>query len=111
MELFVLKQQDMEFQELPAQYLLLSLFANLVDNARKASQKGAHIYLTGQAEPDGYAVIVRDEGKGMEKTEIDKITQAFYMVDKSRSRKEGGAGLGMTLCQEIIRLHKASWLI
>ncbi len=145
MELFVLKQQDMEFQELPAQYLLrqvgylvevsmlhsetelvrqaekgviygeqdllLSLFANLVDNARKASQKGAHIYLTGQAESDGYTVIVRDEGKGMEKTEIDKITQAFYMVDKSRSRKEGGAGLGMTLCQEIIRRHKASWLI
>ena len=145
MELFVLKQQDMEFQELPAQYLLrqvgylvevsmlrsetelvrraekgvlygeqdllLSLFANLVDNARKASQKGAHIYLTGQAEPDGYTVIVRDEGKGMEKTEIDKITQAFYMVDKSRSRKEGGAGLGMTLCQEIIHLHKATWLI
>ena len=43
-----------------------------------------------------------------EKTEIDKITQAFYMVDKSRSRKEGGAGLGMTLCQEIIHLHRGT---
>ena len=33
------------------------------------------------------------------------------MVDKSRSRKEGGAGLGMTLCQEIIRQHHARWTI
>ena len=56
-------------------------------------------------------MTVRDEGKGMDPAEIEKITQAFYMVDKSRSRKEGGAGLGMTLCQEIIRLHKASWNI
>lgn len=31
------------------------------------------------------------------------------MVDKSRSRKEGGAGLGMTLCNQIVALHGASW--
>lgn len=145
MELFVLKQQEMEFQKLSARYLLrqvkyltevsmlrsetelvqeaedgciygepdllISLFANLVDNARKASEKGNSIYLTGKKEPEGYIVTVRDEGKGMDPAEIEKITQAFYMVDKSRSRKEGGAGLGMTLCQEIIRLHKASWNI
>lgn len=91
--------------------LLISLFSNLVDNARKASPKGRHIYLQGTCRPDGYRVVVRDEGKGMPPEEIDKITQAFYMVDKSRSRKEGGAGLGMTLCQEIIRLHNARWII
>ena len=33
------------------------------------------------------------------------------MVDKSRSRKEGGAGLGMTLCNRIIKVHKATWKI
>ena len=91
--------------------LLLSLFSNLVDNARKASKKGQRVYLRGFCQPDGYLVVVRDEGKGMPAGEIDKITQAFYMVDKSRSRREGGAGLGMTLCQEIIHLHHARWTI
>lgn len=91
--------------------LLLSLFSNLLDNARKASKKGGHICFQGYCRPDGYAVTIRDEGKGMPPGEIEKITQAFYMVDKSRSRKEGGAGLGMTLCQEIIRQHHARWTI
>lgn len=36
---------------------------------------------------------------------MEKITQPFYMVDKSRSRKEGGAGLGLALCSRIAALH------
>ena len=91
--------------------LLLSLFSNLVDNARKASKKGQKILLKGISRQDGYTVVVQDKGKGMPSGEIEKITQAFYMVDKSRSRKEGGAGLGMTLCKEIIELHHARWII
>ena len=39
--------------------------------------------------------------------EVTRITEAFYMVDKSRARKEGGAGLGMTLCSRIVGLHHA----
>lgn len=89
--------------------LLISLFANLLDNARKASEAGDTTYLYGKVMSDGYKVIIRDEGKGIPKDEIAKITQAFYMVDKSRSRKEGGAGLGMTLCNEIVHLHGAKW--
>ena len=42
---------------------------------------------------------------------INIHSRPFYMVDKSRSRKEGGAGLGMTLCKEIIELHHARWII
>lgn len=89
--------------------LLISLFANLLDNARKASEAGSTTCLYGKAMKDGYKVIIKDEGKGIPKDEINKITQAFYMVDKSRSRKEGGAGLGMTLCNEIVHLHGAKW--
>ena len=40
------------------------------------------------------------------KGELDKITEAFYRVDKSRSRKQGGVGLGLALCKEIVRIHK-----
>lgn len=91
--------------------LLISLFTNLVDNARKALQEGGCIWINGKKTERGYEVAVRDNGCGMPMEEINKITEAFYMVDKSRSRKEGGAGLGMTLCSRIIEVHGAEWSI
>ncbi len=91
--------------------LLVSLLVNLIDNARKALQEGGRIWISGNNRQDGYELTVRDNGCGMPKDEIDKITEAFYMVDKSRSRKEGGAGLGMTLCSRIIEVHHARWHI
>lgn len=91
--------------------MLISLFANLVDNARKASEAGDTIYIKGVKKEEGYQVSIIDQGKGMPEDAVQKITQAFYMVDKSRSRKEGGAGLGMTLCNEIVKLHGAKWNI
>ena len=54
---------------------------------------------------DCYEVKVVDNGRGIPPEEISRITEAFYMVDKSRSRKEGGAGIGMALCQKIIQIH------
>lgn len=91
--------------------LLISLFANLIDNSKKASEAGDVIWIEGKAGKEGYEITVRDEGRGIPEEELGKITDAFYMVDKSRSRKEGGAGLGMTLCSQIIRLHNAKWKI
>ena len=91
--------------------LLISLLVNLIDNARKALPEGGQIRIGGAAEEDGYVLSVQDNGCGMPASEIEKITEAFYMVDKSRSRKEGGAGLGMTLCSRIVEVHGAEWHI
>lgn len=92
--------------------LLLSLLGNLVDNARKACKEGGQIILNGQLQDNGmYQVTVRDNGCGIPEQELGKITEAFYMVDKSRARREGGAGLGMAICQRIVRLHHAEWTI
>ncbi len=91
--------------------LLESLLINLIDNARKALPEKGIVQIHGHQRLDGYEIIVRDNGCGMKKDEIKRITEAFYMVDKSRSRKEGGAGLGMTLCNKIVELHKARWTI
>ena len=52
---------------------------------------------------------VRDDGRGIPEEELPRITEAFYMVDKSRARKEGGAGLGMALCAKILKLHGGRW--
>ena len=85
--------------------LFKTLMINLVDNARKASRKGSVIELFGKAEDGGYALYVQDHGRGIPKEELSKITEPFYMIDKSRSRAQNGAGLGLALCQRIAELH------
>ncbi|MCD8342935.1 MAG: HAMP domain-containing histidine kinase, partial [Oscillospiraceae bacterium] len=85
--------------------LFKTLMINLVDNARKASRKGDRVELFGKAEDGGYALYVRDHGRGMPAEELSKITEPFYMIDKSRSRAQNGAGLGLALCQRIAELH------
>ena len=83
--------------------LLSSLFINLIDNASKASGQGDTICLHAQEN----TITVIDYGRGIPPEEINLITQPFYMVDKSRSKKAGGIGLGLALCEEIATLHGA----
>ena len=86
--------------------LFKSLLYNLADNAMKASKAGQTVEFLGGLAPDGHLVlIVSDSGMGIPQKEIAKIVQPFYMLDKVRSRKAGGAGLGLALCVEIARLH------
>lgn len=91
--------------------LLLSLFYNLLDNAVKAVEPGGFVLMKGTGTDNGYEVKIIDNGRGIPEEEISRITEAFYMVDKSRSRKEGGAGIGMALCKRIIELHKGTFMI
>ena len=86
--------------------LLQTLLQNLLDNARKATASGGRVVLTGRSRENGYQVTVADQGRGIPDRELNKITEPFYMVDKSRSRAEGGAGLGLALCKEIAELHQ-----
>lgn len=89
--------------------LLKTCLINLLDNARKASEEGAAIKLYGTAGKDQgvYKIKVIDKGIGMSPEDAQKICDEFYMVDKSRARKEGGAGLGMSLVAIIVSRHHA----
>ncbi len=88
------------------QALMESLLLNLMDNAIKASESGKAIILnSGKLETEKY-IQVRDFGRGIPEEELDKIKDPFYMIDKSRSRQQGGAGLGLALCVKIAELHK-----
>lgn len=85
--------------------LVRSLVINLIDNGRKAMTSGGHIYVQTTMTDKGCIIQVKDDGRGMPKDAIAHITEAFYRVDKSRSRQQGGAGLGLALCENIIKLH------
>ena len=87
--------------------LFKSLIYNLIDNAIKASKSGQEIEVFAEETNGILTIAVKDHGIGIPKEEINKIMQPFYMIDKSRTRKAGGAGLGLALCSEIARLHGA----
>lgn len=90
--------------------LLKTVFINLIDNARKASKEQDIISITGQVTNDGrYQIFVTDNGIGMSKEDVKRVCDEFYMVDKSRTRKEGGAGLGLSLVSIILKRHHAEW--
>ena len=88
--------------------LIKTVLLNLVDNACKASSQGGRIEILGAKLESGYEFTVKDYGVGIPLEEQKKITEAFYMVDKSRSRSRNGAGLGLALCTEILKLHNSS---
>ena len=88
--------------------LVKSLLYNLVDNAAKAMDSGGIIAIHANVIPGGCQFQVVDNGRGMEPEELTRITEAFYRVDKARSRSQGGAGLGLALCKQIAQLHSGS---
>ena len=86
--------------------LMETVCLNLLDNARKATPPGGSVALTGRGTEGGGCVIqVTDTGKGIPEEELGRIAEPFYMVDKSRARAQGGAGLGLALCKRIAQLH------
>lgn len=84
------------------------LLINLLDNAYKASEEAGNIVIVGvySADEDCYMIRIRDDGIGMAKEDLQKIIEPFYMVDKARTRKDHGIGLGLALCNEICKKHR-----
>ena len=87
--------------------LFQSLIINIIDNARKAIDDNGLIHVAGTVRDDNYVIIIKDNGRGMPPEEITRISEAFYRIDKSRSRAQGGAGLGLAICSKIAEIHQA----
>ena len=85
--------------------LLLDLLCNLVQNAAKASAPDEPVTVRCRDNGATVTVEVEDHGCGIPREELDRVTEPFYMVDKSRARKQGGSGLGLALCKRIAAAH------
>ena len=86
--------------------LIIHLMRNLVNNAIKS---GSLTPVRVTLHPRGFSVS--DEGRGMTPEEVSRCTEAFWKADPARTRASGGAGLGLTLCQNIARLHGTELVI
>lgn len=85
--------------------LLISLVQNLVTNAVKYGKDGGHVWVQVYSEGSKACVRVRDDGIGISAEDIVRIWNRFYQADRSRSDESRGIGLGLSLAQQIARLH------
>lgn len=86
---------------------LHSAFSNLVSNAIRYTQEGGDIFVSWQAHNQEAVFSVRDTGIGIEPEHINRLTERFYRVDRSRSRETGGTGLGLSIVKHILSRHQA----
>lgn len=85
--------------------LLYSIFRNLTDNAIAYAGDGASLKIQCADKGDSYMFTVADNGPGVEPQHLAHLFERFYRVDKGRSRKLGGTGLGMAIVKNAIVLH------
>lgn len=84
---------------------LHQVIANLLSNAVKYSSDGGHIRIAVASNPKQAILAVEDDGIGISKEDLPFIFERFYRTDKSRSRRTGGAGIGLTIARAIVQAH------
>ncbi len=82
------------------------LLRNLVDNAlRHGSDSGRAPVVSTAGTPQSVQLVVRDFGPGMEESQLQHASEAFYRADTARLRSTGGVGLGLYLCKLVAEAH------
>jgi two-component system phosphate regulon sensor histidine kinase PhoR len=96
---------------------LVQLFQNLIDNAIKYGRAGTPVRVeAGRSAPPAamtparpaLAVSVIDQGEGIARQDLPRLTERFYRVDKARSRDLGGTGLGLAIVKHIVNRHRGA---
>jgi len=83
---------------------VVQILLNLVDNAIKYSFEGGNISFLVQRSEKTLALQVKDSGQGIPSTDLSRITERFYRVDRARAREEGGTGLGLSIVKHLVQL-------
>ena len=82
------------------------VITNLVSNAIKYSNDGGTVRVVIEDTEDSGIIHVEDSGIGIPQEDLKRIFERFYRTDKSRNRKTGGAGIGLTIAKTIVQAHK-----
>jgi two-component system phosphate regulon sensor histidine kinase PhoR len=97
---------------------LAQVFSNLLDNALKYGKRGgcirlvaAHSASDARFDAGGVLVSVSDDGMGIPREHIPRLTERFYRVDKGRSRAVGGTGLGLAIVKHVVSRHRGRLVI
>jgi two-component system phosphate regulon sensor histidine kinase PhoR len=84
------------------------VFINLIGNAIAYTPQDGQVTVHVRESENAVGVIVKDTGIGIEKTEIPRIFERFYRVDRARSRNSGGTGLGLAIVKHIVEAHRGN---
>ncbi len=87
---------------------IFQIVLNLTENGVKYSQSGGEVRLIAYTQGDMAILIVEDNGIGIPETELERIFDRFYRVDKARSREAGGTGLGLAIVRETVEKYNGS---
>ncbi|MDD5295356.1 MAG: phosphate regulon sensor histidine kinase PhoR [Rhodocyclaceae bacterium] len=86
---------------------LHSALANLASNAVRYTPEGGHVRLAWSLLPGGdLEVAVSDDGIGIAREHVPRLTERFYRVDRGRSRESGGTGLGLAIVKHVLTRHQ-----
>jgi len=83
---------------------IIQILVNLVDNALTYTPEGGCISFHVQRQDERILLQVKDTGQGIPSTDLPRITERFYRVDRARSREEGGTGLGLSIVKHLVQL-------
>lgn len=86
---------------------LRSACSNLIFNAINYTPPGGQIDVYWTVTQEGVKFAVRDNGDGIEQRHLSRLTERFYRVDKARSRKTGGSGLGLSIVKHVLNHHNS----
>ena len=84
---------------------LTQVLDNVISNALKYSPEGGQVSFQIEEQENRIVVSISDQGVGIPKSDINKIFERFYRVDKARTRKLGGTGLGLAIAKEVVKAH------
>ena len=85
--------------------LLVDLVQNLVQNGIRSLEEEGRVQVSAELQEDLVLIQITDNGCGIPEDQLERITEPFYMVDKSRARRMNGSGVGLALCARIAQLH------
>ena len=86
---------------------ILQVLTNLVVNSIKYGKEGGYTKVkVEEYDKDRIIVRVKDNGEGIEDEHLPRLFERLYRIDKNRSRKKGGSGLGLSIVKHIIEAHQ-----